>query len=508
MGPLLAPRMKHIFFITFLVTISLSSIMVPHVSHVVVVLLVVWICAICAYTLPKYYFLQRSISSSFGPKKNALQMVIEKRAKADELPITLSGKPLAVQALKLYKDLNVPPDREKWTVPQKFVIPHGNFSWPKDMWGMKLGKTAGNIRLGKLHKNHKTMLEFFGLDFSIRNTWDKTYTALKRYKDLNVPVAEQDHWTIPQKFVVPPGNASWPQSMWGMKLGTVVMSIRMGLTHKSHRKELEGLGLDFTVHRQHSDWDQTYTAFTLYKDLYVSPGNQSKWSIPHSFVVPHNTVSWPEAMWGMKLGRIRMGVTFKSHRKELESLGLDYSVRNQKRKASDSSDPSWRRVSATCLGEAGDEDGSDGMEKKSVFYTTFGSALGYPMISPPLPVPQPPSLSQSQQPHLQPPKQPQRQPPPPQQQRIKHRWDKTYAALKRYKDLHVCPDRQQDHWTIAARFVVPHNTASWPEPMWGMKLGMTASSIRQGKSYKNHRAQLESLGFDFTVKKHQRGHGL
>ena len=192
----------------------------------VVVLLVVWIIAIHAFTLlPKYSLHKRCLSSSIDAMKNGIQMVIEKRAKADELPITLSGKPLAVQALKLYKDLNVPSHQETWSVPQKFVVPSGNFSWPESVWGMKLGTIATRIKRGTNHKNDRTTLEYFGMDLTNRGrgrgVWDRTYTALKRYKNLHVSPDKEHLWNIPQKFVVPYGNVSWPQATWGVKLGLI-----------------------------------------------------------------------------------------------------------------------------------------------------------------------------------------------------------------------------------------------------------------------------------------------
>ena len=38
-----------------------------------------------------------------------------------------------------------------------------------------------------------------------------------------------------------------------------------------------------------------------------------------------------------------------------------------------------------------------------------------------------------------------------------------------------------------------------------MKLGSMAKNIRTGHAHTGHRAELESLGFDYTVRKYQRG---
>ena len=393
---------------------------------------------------------------------------------------------------------------------------------------------------------------------------------MERYKGLYVSHGSQDRWTVPGKFVVPSNTTSWPQSMWGMKLGRTVQSIRLGISHKSHRQELESLGFDFTV-RNTSTWEQTYAALQRYKDLHVSPDSQDNWSIPFKFVVPPNTTSWPQSMWGMKLGwtasEIRIGATRKSHRNELESLGFDFTVRGRKKKVSESVEPLLRRITDTILDEGGDGDGdgdgggcsSEGRQYeqynasgeglsdgKSVFYATFGrSSLDRPIISsPPLPVPpqlQQPQLTEQaqdqlqqsqsqlhqQESQLQQPTQPQLQPTPsepqprprrrrrsskPQRPPIKRGWARIYAALKRYKNLYVSPDSQdqhqnqnQSHWSVPYKFIVPPNTTSWPQSMWGMKLGSMAKNIRTGHAHTGHRAELESLGFDYTVRKYQRG---
>ena len=47
-------------------------------------------------------------------------------------------------------------------------------------------------------------------------------------------------------------------------------------------------------------------------------------------------------------------------------------------------------------------------------------------------------------------------------------------------------------------FIVPVNDYSWPEDTWGMMLGHNVSSVRDGMSHKDHRAELESVGFDYN----------
>ena len=69
------------------------------------------------------------------------------------------------------------------------------------------------------------------------------------------------------------------------------------------------------------------------------------------------------------------------------------------------------------------------------------------------------------------------------------RWEKVKRALERYQLLHHDVYVRRD-------FVVPEN-ALWPEDLWGMKLGVTVSSIRNKGTYSTYRYELEDMGFDF-----------
>jgi hypothetical protein len=65
------------------------------------------------------------------------------------------------------------------------------------------------------------------------------------------------------------------------------------------------------------------------------------------------------------------------------------------------------------------------------------------------------------------------------------------AALLKYKDLN-------GNMLVPYGFVVPANDIEWPKEMWNVKLGFIVKSIRAGTGYSKHRADLESIGFDFN----------
>jgi hypothetical protein len=119
-------------------------------------------------------------------------------------------------ALMKYKDLN-----GDVLVPQKFVVPINDISWPEETWGIKLGRDVGNIR-AKSYADKREDLESIGFDFNSQRLFygfEVVKLALMKYKDLNGDVL------VPQKFVVPINDISWPDETWGIKLGRDVKLI-------------------------------------------------------------------------------------------------------------------------------------------------------------------------------------------------------------------------------------------------------------------------------------------
>jgi hypothetical protein len=75
-------------------------------------------------------------------------------------------------------------------------------------------------------------------------------------------------------------------------------------------------------------------------------------------------------------------------------------------------------------------------------------------------------------------------------QKLLHGYEATRAALVKYKDLY-------GDMLVPTKFVVASDDITWPEETWGMKLGRDVSNIRGGRSWKDKREDLESIGFDF-----------
>jgi hypothetical protein len=127
-------------------------------------------------------------------------------------------------------------------VPAKFVVPVNDITWPQEAWGMNLGKVVSTIRAGKSHVDKREDLETIGFDFNsqrLHYRYEAIRAAMLKYKDL------KGNMLVPAKFVVPTNDITWPREMWDVKLGRVVMSIRVRKSHVDQRKDLESIGFDF-----------------------------------------------------------------------------------------------------------------------------------------------------------------------------------------------------------------------------------------------------------------------
>jgi hypothetical protein len=245
-----------------------------------------------------------------------------------------------------------------------------------------------------------------------RRPWDDVFTAFRRFKEVRLDedaVTTTAVWSVPQSFVVPHSDA-WPPSTRGIKLGQIACDIRNSRTYIEHRGELEAIGFNYEIiGKQLFSWDEIVSALQCFKRLYESSAD--KWTVPTSFVVPDGDDKWPSNVWGMRLGRtvsnIRNQNSYRMHREELESMGLDCSCQQL--------------------------DGA-----------------------------------------------------------------RMLLALGRYKELYVDPTSTKA-WKIPQSFIVPHNSSDWPPSLWGVRLGLTARTIRNKFSFKEQRGELEAMGFDFEI---------
>ena len=203
-------------------------------------------------------------------------------------------------------------------VPQSFIVPD-DVKWPEVTRGMKLGHAVSQIRCRNNYKDQWENLESIGFDFSpqrLEHGYDIVKTALLAYKVV------YGNMRVPQSFVIPADNVTWPKVTWGIKLGVIVMSIRRGDSYSDQREELKCAGFDYGPLRLGRSYATVKLALLRYQEIY------GDMLVPRTFVVQADDVLWPEETRRMKLGSIvhnmRCGLTFKKKRDELALLGFNY----------------------------------------------------------------------------------------------------------------------------------------------------------------------------------------
>jgi hypothetical protein len=161
---------------------------------------------------------------------------------------------------------------------------------------------------GKL--NHETPFDF-------------NKRCLLRYKEIHGNISVVKSFSIPW-------SESWPEEMWGVKLGSRVNDIRRRHLYSAHEDELIAIGFDFSkqkIGNRGHGWEKTSIALETYKKIY---GNLS---IKRSFVVPSESTDWPDELWGLKLGESLCNIRFHracgDHRDELIEMGVDLIVRRR-----------------------------------------------------------------------------------------------------------------------------------------------------------------------------------
>ncbi|OQR82363.1 hypothetical protein THRCLA_23213, partial [Thraustotheca clavata] len=281
-------------------------------------------------------------------------------------------------------------------IPQKFVVPINDPSWPEETWNLRLGINVKSLRsyrdnLLPEHRNDLDKLGFVwdGLEYK----WLRNLTALTTYNKLH------GNLLIPIKFVVPINDPNWPEETWNLKIGAFVKRLRTRRDNllPEHQHELDKLG--FVWSQLEDEWQLKLAALTTYKKLH---GNLL---IPQKFVVPINDPNWPEETWNLRLGisvaylRTRRDNLLPEHQHELDKLSFVWS-------------------------------------------------------------------------------------------QLEDDWQLKLAALTTYKKLH-------ENLFVPNRFVVPSDDPKWPEETWNLKIGAFVKRLRARRDnlLSEHQHELDKLGF-------------
>ena len=160
-----------------------------------------------------------------------------------------------------------------------------------------------SVPMGKL--SHETQYEF-------------VKRCLLKYKEL------KGDMLVPAEYSIP-WNESYPEEMWGLRLGNSVAHIRSHGYFSAHKDELIAIGFIYSKQKNTFGWDAIKLALETYKKLH---GNLS---IPQLFIVPSESADWPGVLSGLKLGcilkNIRIQGSYADHHKELAEMGVKWPLK-------------------------------------------------------------------------------------------------------------------------------------------------------------------------------------
>jgi hypothetical protein len=307
---------------------------------------------------------------------------------------------------------------------------------------------------------------------------DNVLSAIKTYKLLhNIP--EGSPVTIPKAFVVPHDSPNWPQELWGMKLGQTVGNKLRQRAFSKLEPEFTAVGLST---KRETSARKAIEAIRAYRVVHNIPDG-SPVSVPYAFVVPPGNSNWPRDLWGMKLGGVAQGVVncgaFKEYKEEFSALGL-----------------SAQRELAP----------QQAIKAIKVYRAVHNIAPGSPVIIPYSFIV------------------PQNEPGWPQElwgMRLgyiasnilhcggysKYRQEfnalglsaknetaalQAINAIKTYRALHNIPEGRPV--VIPYDFSVPQHSPEWPQELWGLKLGQTATCILHDGAFTEYRQEFNALG--------------
>ena len=143
-----------------------------------------------------------------------------------------------LQAFLLYKAKEGTLD-----IPQKFSVPVNSTEWPEELWGMKLGVKANDIRRG-CFAEHKEELDKIGFVWDVRtHRFGLIKKALLIYREIEGTLDVRQAFVVPSQPRLNQGawENIWPRELWGMKLGNRVRDIRQG-RYAKFREELDEIG--------------------------------------------------------------------------------------------------------------------------------------------------------------------------------------------------------------------------------------------------------------------------
>jgi hypothetical protein len=294
---------------------------------------------------------------------------------------------------------------------------------------------------------------------------------------------------VPKLFEIPADSQNWPiKELHGMKLGNKVQGIRHNGLFADRWQELNQLGFNYdSLRKPPPPFETLLGALGNYHKIY------GDLMVPYKYVIPKDR-NWEERFHGMVLGgicsRIRRGevYTLPEERSALESIGFELDVLRDRRGFDVVLEAmkAYKKVYGNLvipakfvvpevddtgtwppstwglrLGQRSNDIRNEGLHEDRIDELI---AIGFEFDT----------------------------------RRNNYTIEAVTAALRVYK-------KKRGNTSVPQRFVVPSDSASWPEITWNLPLGNIVSHIRNNGAYADKREELEAAGFDFRPQRDVRG---
>ncbi|CAM9898051.1 unnamed protein product [Ectocarpus fasciculatus] len=286
-----------------------------------------------------------------------------------------------LDAIGFVWDLSDAPFREVYDALLQYKAEHGNLHvpvafrvpssppWHQDLWGLALGQRVLDIRATHRYiRNDPERIRLlneagFRWTDATKASYGNVVRALKAHRKI-----KGRDLSVPSSFVVP-SFLPWPQSCWGLRLGTALVDIRSkgrylkGEERQQRRMELERLGV-FAQSRE-------AILANVVKGLRTYLSVFGDTMVPQGFVVPDGE-AWPEECRKQKLGSMLYGLRRNPERlnrhpeirAEITALGFSWKVPKRGRRKSAATASA---AAATCTGVDGPAPRSRGGSRNGAF---------------------------------------------------------------------------------------------------------------------------------------------
>eukprot|EP01033_Poteriospumella_lacustris_P010261 gene10261-biopygen4583 len=213
-------------------------------------------------------------------------------------------------------------------IPSTYKVPEESSSYPREPWGLALGKVVYDICKRGAYADYRDRFEALGLKIEIPSPLDTLMEDKLIVVATLLPLFRQlyHHANVPTAFVVP-AEEPWPRELHGDRLGMRISYLRAAKKRlpPAQVKQLDNAGMVWS--------DEEYQVGRIERGLTTYKAMYGDVRIPKLFVVPHGDGRWDRDLWDMRLGSaidtVRNGSAFEAHRSRFEALGLTFDRWNE-----------------------------------------------------------------------------------------------------------------------------------------------------------------------------------